>query len=57
MNPSATGVELSHRLEAMALRAELDEIVRLYQMLKKSEISTESFLEFMEQNFGFEEEK
>ena len=41
----------------MALRAELDEIVRLYQMLKKSKISTESFLEFMEQNFGFEEEK
>jgi hypothetical protein len=56
MNLSATDGQIDHRLEAMALRSELDEIIRLYQKLKKSEISVESFLQFMENNFGFEDE-
>jgi hypothetical protein len=57
MNLSATDGQLDHRLEAMALRSELDEIIHLYRKLKKSEISTELFLQFMENNFGFEDEK
>jgi hypothetical protein len=57
MNLSATDGQLDHRLEAMALRSELDEIIRLYRKLKKSEISTELFLEFIENNFGVEDEK
>lgn len=57
MNLSATGDEVDHRLEALALRSELDEIIHLYRKLKKGEISTQSFLDIMEQNFGFEDDK
>jgi hypothetical protein len=57
MNQPTAGDDIDHRIETLAVTAELDEVVAHWRSLRDGAMSLETFNDFMESNYGMNDEE